>query len=48
MRTAGLLMALAIFFSACASKNANDELFSGEFSPINSQEIKKSLGGSYE
>lgn len=35
---------LSVFIMGCGAKNIQDNLFSGNLVPINSEEIKKTLG----
>lgn len=43
-----ILITLSVFIVSCANKNATDNLFEGNLVPVNSQEIKQSLGANNE
>lgn len=43
-----ILIALSVFIVSCANKNVSDSLFDGNLVPVNSNEIKQSLGANNE
>lgn len=43
-----ILIALSVFIVSCANKNISDSLFEGNLVPVNSNEIRQSLGANNE